>query len=437
MPETAEISLADRLTWKIGDVGSPVNELKLPWTKYIPLKPTPKQLAFLLLPCLEALFGGSGGPGKSTALLMGALQYVDTEGFAALLIRKTFSDLSLPSALIDVTRSWLGKSDAKWSEIEKTWHFPVGSTLTFGYLDSAKDKYRYQSAEFQYIGFDELTQFPELDYTFMFSRLRRLSGVDLPVRMRCASNPGNQGHDWVKARFMTHPTSDRIFVPAKLTDNPHLDIEMYRRSLAELDPITRRQVEDGDWTARHGGSKFKREWFSIVDTAPIELTQSVRSWDMAATEPKPGKDPDYTVGLKLAQTSDGVIYILDVRRMRGTPNATEQLIKQTAALDGIETKIRMEQEPGSSGVSVIDHYVKVLIGFDFRGVLSTGSKEVRANPVASQAEAGNVKIVGGPWLAAFLDEVELFPLGSHDDQVDALSGALGTLTEKYKEFMIG
>ena len=438
MPRTAEkVSLADRLTWNIGDVGSPVNELKLAWTRYISLKPTPKQLAFLLLPCFEALFGGAGGPGKSSALLMGALQYVDTAGYAALLIRKTFSDLSLPSALIDVTRSWLASTDAKWSEVEKTWHFPSNATLTFGYLDSAKDKYRYQSAEFQYIGIDELTQFPEMDYTFMFSRLRRLADTDVPVRMRCASNPGNVGHDWVKKRFITEATTDRIFVPAKLTDNPHLDIEMYRRSLAELDPITRRQIEDGDWTARHGGSKFKREWFGILKTAPVELSNSVRFWDMAATEAKPGKDPDYSVGLKLAQTSDGVFYILDLRRMRGTSHDVERLVKQTADMDGISTKIRMEQEPGSSGKAIIDHYVKVLVGYDFRGMLSTGSKEVRANPVASQAEAGNMKIIGGPWLAAFLDEAELFPTGSHDDQVDALSGALSALSEKYKEFMIG
>ena len=430
-------ALADRLTWKIGDVGSPVKDLKLAWTRYIPIKPTPKQLAFLLLPCMEALFGGAGGPGKSTALLMAALQYVDTAGYAAIIIRRTFADLSLPSALMDVARSWLNDTDAKWSQDEKTWHFPIGSTVTFGYLDSPKDKYRYQSAAFQMIGFDELTQFPEMDYTFMFSRLRRLKDVDIPIRMRSASNPGNQGHDWVKQRFMTYPTTDRIFIPAKLSDNPHIDAEEYRRSLAELDPITRRQIEDGDWTARHGGNKFRREWFKVIETQPEDLPRSVRFWDMAATEAKAGKDPDWTVGLKLAQTSDKVFYILDVRRMRGTSNEVEQLVKQTAALDGVSTPIRMEQEPGSSGKAVIAQYTKALAGYDFAGVLSTGSKEVRANPVASQAEAGNIKIVGGPWLAAFLDEVELFPMGGHDDQVDALSGALNSLTVSYKPFMIG
>ena len=428
----------NRLVWNIGQAGSSVDKLILPWTSYIPLKPTSKQLAFLILPSLEALFGGAGGPGKSAALLMAALQYVDTPGYSSIIIRKTYADLSLPSALMDVAHSWLSNTNAKWNELEKTWHFPSGATHTFGYLDSPKDRFRYQSAAFQFIGFDELTQFQESDYTYMFSRLRRIAGSDIPLRMRSASNPGNIGHDWVKKRFMDKHDSDRIFLSAKIADNPHIDAEIYRRSLAELDPITRRQIEDGDWSARHGGSKFRREWFSIMDAAPAEIT-SVRCWDMAATEPKAGRDPDWTVGLKLGKTKNNMFYILDVRRIRGTPGTTEELIKQTAAVDDKAVKIRMEQEPGSSGVKAIDDYLRrVLAGYDFKGVLSTGSKEVRANPVASQAEAGNIKLVRAPWNAAFLDEIELFPSGSHDDQVDALSGALEALTSAdSKPFMIG
>jgi predicted phage terminase large subunit-like protein len=68
------------------------------------------------------------------------------------------------------------------------------------------------------------------------------------------------------------------------------------------------------------------------------------------------------------------------------------------------------------------------MGYDFRGVPSTGSKEVRANPLASQAERGNVKLVKGPWIGAFLDEAELFPQGAHDDMVDAAASALAELS---------
>ena len=103
-------------------------------------------------------------------------------------------------------------------------------------------------------------------------------------------------------------------------------------------------------------------------------------------------------------------------------------MKSTAASDGKEVSIYMEQEPGASGVSMIDHYTRrVLKGFAFRGTRMTGSKEVRAAPVSSTAEAGNVKLISGMWIGAFVDEFEAFPNGAHDDQVDAVCGAVSTL----------
>jgi predicted phage terminase large subunit-like protein len=367
---------------------------------------------------------------NSVALLMAALQYVDYPHYTALLLRKSYADLSLPGALMDKAAQWLGGTAAKWRAETKSWVFPSGSSITFGYLDTAQDKYRYQSSEFQFIGFDELTQFQESDYRYMFSRLRRCEGSDIPIRMRAASNPGNIGHVWVQQRFMVERNDDRVFLPARIEDNPYLDRVEYEKTLQELDPITRLQLLNGDWSARQSGNKFRREWFEIVDEAPVDC-QWVRRWDMAATEAKPGKDPDYTVGCLMGKSSSRTLYIKDVRRLRGTPGACEALVRQTAEIDGRDVAIRMEQEPGSSGVKVIDDYTRrVLMGYDFRGIPSTGNKEVRANPLASQAEAGNVKLVKGPWIGAFLDEVELFPLGGHDDQVDAASGALLDLTSE-------
>jgi len=168
-------------------------------TKYIPHKPTPKQAAFLLLPVREAFYGGAAGGGKSDALLMAALQYVDMPGYSAILFRRTFSDLALPGALLERSTEWLKPTDAKWDDNKKTWHFPSGATLTFGYLEHENDKYRYQSSEFNFIGFDELTQFTESQYRYLFSRLRRLKGSEVPLRMRAASNPGGEGHEWVRA----------------------------------------------------------------------------------------------------------------------------------------------------------------------------------------------------------------------------------------------
>ena len=369
---------------------------------------------------------------------MAALQYVDVPGYSALLLRRTYADLALPEALMDRAEEWLSGTDAKWDGKNKTWRFPSGATLTFGYLEHEKDKFRYQSSAFQFIGFDELTQFSETQYRYLFSRLRRLSGVDVPVRMRAASNPGGVGHEWVKRRFLVEGrTYGRVFVPARLADNPYLDGQAYRASLMELDPITRRQLLDGDWTARQSGGLFRREWFEIVEVAPAEL-RKVRYWDMAASEAKEGRDPDWTVGVLMGVSPDGHYYVLDVRRIRGTPAQVTRLIRQTAQLDGVGVAIWMEQEPGSSGVHTIDYYRRqVLPGYTFRGDRVTGSKSERAAPLSSQAEAGNIKLLAGAWNGAFLDELEAFPLGAHDDQVDATAGAFQTLVGRDRRAHIG
>jgi len=389
-------------------------------------------LGFLLLDTPEALYGGAAGGGKSDALLMAALQYVHVPGYSALLLRKTYSDLALPGALMSRAVEWLAPSDATWSGNSKRWMFPSGASLTFGYLDQAGSEYRYQSSEFQFIGFDELTQFRENQYRYLFSRLRRLEGQPVPLRMRAASNPGGVGHEWVRQRFVDKDVRnyDRIFIPATLADNPYLDQQAYLMSLDQLDPITKRQLLNGDWTARHGGDKFHREWFDIVDAVPAGLTK-IRYWDMAATEPKGNRDPDYTAGALLGLSSEGITYIIDVRRMRGSPGAVERHVRITAETDSPEVTITMEQEPGASGVANIDHFRrKILQGYTFYPDRVSGSKEVRASPLSSQAEAGNVKLVRGPWIPDFLDEAETFPTGDHDDMVDAVSGAYNRLTFK-------
>ncbi len=401
--------------------------------EFIPHLPTPKQAAFLLTNCREALYGGAAGGGKSDALLMAALQYVDVPGYAAMLFRRTFKDLSLPGSLMTRAEEWLRGTSARWDDEEKTWHFPSGATLTFGYLESEKDKFRYQSAEFQFVGFDELTQFTETQYRYLFSRLRRLKGVSIPIRMRSATNPGGIGGPWVYQRFIVEGRdTSRIFISARLSDNPFLDQDEYVLSLSELDPVTREQLLNGDWEIRDAGGKFKRGWFSRFLTEMPVGVKMIRFWDLAATEAKPGKDPDWTVGT-LATVIAGIYYFGDVVRFRGSPKEVEDRIKQTAELDkmryGNRIEIWIEQEGGSSGKITLSHFTRnVLKGFTVYAKSQTQSKELRANPVSSAAEAGNIVLIRGPWVTAWLEEFELFPaVGVHDDQVDSASGAFERL----------
>lgn len=417
-----------------------LNQLQLLLTprlnKYMPHTPTAKQTAFLLVDAKEVFFGGAAGGGKSDALLMAALQYVDQPKYAAILFRKTYADLALPGALMDRAKEWLApfiqSGEVRWNEKDKTFTFPSGATLTLGYLEGDNDKYRYQSSEFQFIGFDELTQILQSCYTYMFSRLRRLKDSIVPLRVRGASNPGGTGHDWVRQRFLVEgPAKKRLFIPANSRDNPYLDNDSYMESLAELDPITRAQLQEGDWNVKHGGSLFSAEWFEVVDSTPDDI-RWVRYWDLAATEPKPGKDPDYSVGLKMGYSRDtSKFYIGDVKRFQKTPGEVEKRIKHAAQIDGYETLIFMEEEPGSSGKNNTHNYAtKVLLGYPFWGVRETGGKFLRAQSASAAAERGQIKILRAPWNTDFLNEVEAFPNVNHDDQVDGLSGAYRKLVDK-------
>lgn len=230
--------------------------------RYCPHEPTEKQGKFLALTTLEAFYGGAAGGGKSDALLMAALEYVDRPGYNALILRRTFRDLGQPGAIMTRAKEWLAGTDAKWNDNDKRFTFPSGATLTFGYLESEDDVYQYQGAEFQFVGFDELTQFTKFQYTYLLSRVRRVSGSDIPLRVRSASNPGGKGHDWVFGRFVKKKDPKRPFVPARLEENPHLDVDEYRESLGNLMEATRRQLEDGDWTKPDvGGALWKSKTF--------------------------------------------------------------------------------------------------------------------------------------------------------------------------------
>jgi predicted phage terminase large subunit-like protein len=174
------------------------------------------------------------------------------------------------------------------------------------------------------------------------------------------------------------------------------------------------------------GNMLKRQHFEIVDDYPAECVVT-RFWDLASATKS---SSDYTSGTKMGML-DGIYYIIDVRRVREAPYDVERLIRQTAELDGVPCHVWMEEEGGSSGKIVTDHYRReVLQGFSFRSEHPTGPKDVRAGPFAASVGAGNVKLVRGAWNKAFLDEAEAFPNGAHDDQIDSAVGAFEHLPRK-------
>lgn len=400
-------------------------------TKYIPYEPTAKQRAFLLMnDCMDVLYGGAAGGGKSVAQLMAALQFVDVPGYNAILFRKTYADLSLPGALISMSKDWLmpfvERGEVRWSEKEKKYTFPSGATLSFGYLESENDCYRYQGSEFSYIGMDEVTHISPANFRYLFSRLRKPKSVKVPLRFRATANPGGAYGEYYHHRyFIEGPEKGRIFIGAGLKDNPHLDEEEYIRALDELDAVTKEQLLNGNWDIRENGDMFSRLWFGKYSAAeaPID-TKWVRYWDLASSDVKKNKRADTTIGFKLGYCR-GMYYVDNIKAIQATPGKVEELVAKTAEEDGYSVAIRMEQEPGSSGVSLIDHYARnILIGYDFKGVPASGSKVERAKPASAAAERGQVLINRQLTnMTAFFDQIELFPKGAHDDFVDGFSGA--------------
>ena len=354
-----------------------------------------------------------------------------------LLLRKSFRDLSQPDALIPRSKVWWG-GRAHYSGLDKRWTFPSGATITFGYLEHADDVYQYQGSAFQFVGFDELTQFEETPYRYLFSRLRKGEGVPVPLRMRAGSNPGGKGHEWVKRRFISARTGGRAFVPSRLEDNPSLDRAEYLRALAELDPITRAQLLAGDWDAYQGG-RFKKGWFKSYTLGtdqgghPIyrlagktEGVPLVSCWNFVTVDPAASEKEtaDHTAIVAFGVTPQRDLLILDVVRKR-------------LAIDAIVPTIAgvcQRWKPSWVGIESAGFQIAILNAAQRHPGIPTvmplepegKGKLVRATPAIIKCEAGQVYLPeSAPWLEDFVAELVQFTgiegQDAADDQVDCVA----------------
>lgn len=275
------------------------------------------QRQFLSSSAYEVLYGGAAGGGKSTALLMGALRFVHHPGYRALLLRRTFPELE--RSLIEKARQWYPMVGAKSSDGGRLWRFGSGAVIEFGHLEHERDVEKYQSAEYQNISFDELTHFTRSQYVYMLSRARSADGI--PIRIRSGSNPGSEGHEWVKRRWGAwldenykgpqlesgtpfryrldeagneivdaDSTLARLFIQARVTDTPQLTESDpgYVERLRGLDPVNRRRLLDGDWRLYEDpGALWRREWFTRGRVpGPPELLRIVVAVDPSGSAKK-------------------------------------------------------------------------------------------------------------------------------------------------------
>lgn len=377
------------------------------------------------MPHREAFYGGAGGGGKSDALLMGALQYVDIPGYNALLLRRTFPELDKPEALLSRSHEWLDDTDALWVAGKKQWVFPSGATLTFGHMANESDKTNYKGGAYQYIGWDELTGFTETQYRYLFGWLRRLKGVDIPLRVRAASNPGDIGHEWVKERFVNPGSLERPFIKALIADNPALDRDDYLQSLAEMTPVERERIMNGNWDIMPDGIAFRREWFTFADTVPADTRKRVRTWDMATSLKT---SSDYTVGGLYSRHGD-TMFCEDIIRGRFEYPDTRKLIIETAKADGHYVPIGIEKA-GMQLLAVQDIQATLeREGYTVYGIAADKDKFTRSLPIQRKAQAREFVLLRAGWNREYVDEFLLFSGDgkTHDDQVDTASSAFAYL----------
>lgn len=422
---------------------------------YIPIEPTEKQALFLSLECEEALYGGAAGGGKTEAALMAAAQFLPVPGYHALIMRKTIPQLRQQGGLMERAASWWAGKGPEWNESKKTWTFrhPVGppSTLTFGSMESDNDRFQYDGAEIDFIGLDELRHFNELPYVYMATRLRGKSAV--PRRLRGFTNPGA---DWVRERYgiqrpcpengngraMQAGPDGRMFVPAFLDENPHLlkNDPKYVEKLRKQDPVTRAQLESGDWWIQAGGNLFKFAGrnnvpadvgIRIVPAAtfpPLEAFSAVmRFWDLAATEPTyDNPDPDWTRGQLWGYLSDGTYWLIDQLSAREGPDKVERLLSATAKSDLAripDIGWVIEVEPGGEAKmwaqGIVARVIAPIIGHDacFLDKPSI-DKVTRSLPFSGACSRGLVNIPLATWTDEYVRELSGFPNVKHDDQVD-------------------
>lgn len=287
--------------------------LVLPW------KPLPRQAVFLSKPQKEVGFGGQTGGSKTSALLLLCLQYAHVPGYSALMLRRTFKQLEGADGPIvkshELLRGLAAQGRCYYTASKYLWTFPnpLGppATLRFGHIEHPGDETQYDGDAHATIAVDEATHFLFSMVRYLFSRMRKpdVSKVGdwieelraqrmpeheiaktiharrllaaVPLRMRYATNPGNIGHDWFKARFGLNDdgtqkpqwtekrkgrdviitAEQRPFVPSALADNPYVDHASYAEMLEELDETSRLQKQEGRWIRDASGvlyGEFKR-----------------------------------------------------------------------------------------------------------------------------------------------------------------------------------
>lgn len=422
-----------------------------------------------------AIYGGAAGGGKTFATLLEPLRHIENPHFGAVIFRRTYPEITNEGGMWDEAGRVYPYLGARPNQKDMEWRFPSGARVGFAHMQYDNDVHDYQGAQIPLIAFDQLEHFSAAQFWYMLSRNRSTCGVRPYVRATCNPDPDsfvadlvawwidddgyaiperagvvrwfvriNEQLEWadtaeaLAAKYPDIPPKSLTFIPASVFDNQILLTADpgYLANLKALPLIDRERLLGGNWKIRPAAGKiFNRAWFEIVDALPAGGVEC-RRFDFAATEQQVAKpDPDYTASVRM-RCVGGCYYITDCTADRIGPADADRMLANTARQDELAAlsthtryMVRWEQEPGSAGIRESARLVRMLTGLDCKGVPARGDKLMRAKPLAAQAEAGNVKLLRGPWNEMFLRHMHNQPDEPHDDIMDGASGAFADLAQ--------
>ena len=427
------------------------------------------------------IYGGAAGGGKTYALLLEALRHKEVKNFGAVIFRKNYTQITAEGGLWDASMKIFSQvPDAQQQKTPKLhWKFGNRGKLTFAHLDREEDLQAWQGTEIAYLAFDELTHFSRHQFLYMLSRNRSTCGIKPYVRATCNPDSDSWVADFISwwidqetgypikersgvVRYMCvlndviywaatpeelskeHGVSPEecksvTFIASRLEDNKVLlqSDPSYLSNLKAMTEVDMERLLYGNWKIKtQAGRYFRRTQIpddGYLGKLPEDVLFWVRAWDLAATDEDENGDADYTSGVLIGKRKNGHFVIADVINRQIKAGDVGKLILMTAMSDrvkyGNNYRVRIPQDPGAAGKIVAKQYLNSLSGFDVKAVPVSGSKELRATPLAAQWQNGFVDILKAPWNEEYFAQLESFPETKHDDMVDASSDAFNELTE--------
>jgi len=279
------------------------------------------------------------------------------------------------------------------------------------WVRSADDPHSLRGEGLDYVVMDECAYMREEAW----SQALRPALSDRKGRALMISTPSglNWWYDlWTQAQSL----SDWQTLRYPTSSNPYIASEEIEEARRELPELVFRQEYLAEFVDLRGAGIFRSAWYRYYDEPPPceRVTIGV---DLAISRKTTA---DYTV-IAVVGTHEGKYYILDIARDRYTMQETLDRIRTLAERYNAST---IAVEAVGYQQVIADELARSTM-YAIKPIKPATDKVTRATPLASKYEQGLVLHPrSAAWLRAYEDELLAFPVGEHDDQVDAVTYAL-------------